>query len=115
MKHKRPDNRRVAVLPVKRPGNILIPFHKRAMLPMKSCPDCKATGILALNGMFGCARWRRTLLPLRVEFLLMMCYDRQMTTTALTANAVTERITASGKDKPLKFYEPRQESQPSKA
>lgn len=57
MKHKRieRDPRQMAILPKERPGNILIPFHKREMMPMKDCPDCRKVGILALNGLFGCA------------------------------------------------------------
>ncbi|MXV82377.1 hypothetical protein F4Z98_03305 [Candidatus Poribacteria bacterium] len=52
-RHHRRD-RQMAILPKTRPGNFIINFHKREMLPMKDCPDCKSVGILALNGMFGC-------------------------------------------------------------
>lgn len=58
--HKRieRDNRQMAILPKHRDGDILIPFHKREMMPMKSCPDCKQTGILTINGLFGCPKCR---------------------------------------------------------
>ena len=52
-------DRQMAVLQVTRPGKILLPFCKRDIMPMKDCPDCKAIGILALNGnLFGCPRCR---------------------------------------------------------
>ena len=57
MKKRQPKrHRHLAILGIKRPGKILLTFHRRELMPMKDCPDCKATGILALNGMFGCAR-----------------------------------------------------------
>ena len=31
-------------------------FPKRDIMPMKPCPDCNTTGILAFNGMFGYPR-----------------------------------------------------------
>ena len=53
-RQKETDTRHLAVLPKRSDGDILIPFHKRELLPMKQCPDCKSVGILAINGMFGC-------------------------------------------------------------
>ena len=47
-----------AVLRIKPDGEILLSFHKREMMPMKQCIDCKQNGILALNGLFGCPRCR---------------------------------------------------------
>lgn len=44
-----------------------------------------------------------TLFQMRVEVLLNISYDSQMTTNALTANAVTDTLTALRKDKPLKY------------
>lgn len=39
-------------------NQMFLPFHKRDILAMKPCPDCTKTGILTLNGMFGCTRCR---------------------------------------------------------
>lgn len=62
MKNKRRKtlNRHMAIHPHPQEGNILVPFHKPEMLPMKSgFPDCKQTGILTRNGkLFGCPRCR---------------------------------------------------------
>ena len=53
-KHRSETQRQMAILPKTRPGHFIINFHKREMLPMKDCPDCKSVGILTLNGLFGC-------------------------------------------------------------
>lgn len=56
-KRRKTDNRHMAIHPHQQEGNILVPFHKRAIMPMKPCPDCKSVGILTLNGnLFGCTR-----------------------------------------------------------